>query len=215
MARLEKIGAFALTEPEHGSDVVALETRARRQGDEYVIEGRKRWIGNASFADVIIVWARDEDGNVGGFVLEKGTPGFHAEIITGKASKRASWQTDIRLEDLRVPVENRLVHARIFKDTTRVLCATRYGVGLRSPARHSHGRRRGASGFRRRAEHPACCARRGGGDCIAASRAGAGGAGVGRGREHEADRGAARHQSRRTPSRRSGGGHRPERDRKY
>ncbi len=73
MARLELIGAFALTEPEHGSDSVSLETEARRDGDAYVLNGAKRWIGNASFADLVIVWARDEEGDVGAYVVEKGT----------------------------------------------------------------------------------------------------------------------------------------------
>ena len=91
MARLERIGAFALTEPEHGSDVVHLETRARREGDEWVIDGRKRWIGNATFADIVVVWARDDDGQVGGFVVERGaSAGFDARPITGKIAKRAS-----------------------------------------------------------------------------------------------------------------------------
>jgi len=89
MARMEKIGAFGLTEPRHGSDAVLLETRARRDGDEYVLSGEKRWIGNASFADVTIIWARDDEGGVGGFVVEKGAPGFEASVITGKTSMRA------------------------------------------------------------------------------------------------------------------------------
>ena len=112
MAKMEKIGAFALTEPEHGSDAVALETRARRDGDEYVLDGEKRWIGNASFADVVIVWARDDDGNVGGFLVEKGTPGFETEIMTGKVAKRAVWQADITLNGVRVPAANRLERSR-------------------------------------------------------------------------------------------------------
>jgi glutaryl-CoA dehydrogenase len=128
MARLEKIGAFALTEPNHGSDSVALETRARRDGDSYVLDGAKRWIGNASFADVVVVWARGDDGNVGGYLVEKGTPGFDATIMTGKVSKRAVWQTDITLSGCRIPAENRLANARSFKDTGRVLTATRSGV---------------------------------------------------------------------------------------
>jgi glutaryl-CoA dehydrogenase len=128
MARCEKIGAFGLTEPNHGSDAVMLETRARREGDEYVIDGSKRWIGNASFADVTVIWARDDEDNVGGFLVEKGTPGLSAEVIPGKVSKRAVWQADINLEGVRVPVENRLEHARTFKDTAKVLTATRYGV---------------------------------------------------------------------------------------
>ena len=108
MASMEKIGAFGLTEPEHGSDAVALETRAHRVGNEYVINGAKRWIGNASFADVVIIWARDDEGNVGGFLIEKGTPGFEPTVMTGKVAKRAVWQTDITLKDVHVPAENRL-----------------------------------------------------------------------------------------------------------
>ena len=99
MARLEKVGAFGLTEARHGSDVVALETTARREGDEYVIEGEKRWIGNANFADLTVIWARDEEGNVGGFLVEKETLGFSTEVITGKTAKRAVWQAEINLRD--------------------------------------------------------------------------------------------------------------------
>src|SRR3954447_1202107 len=96
LARVEKTGAFALTEPAHGSDSVALDTRARREGDEYVIDGAKRWIGNGSVADVIVVWARDEaDGQVKGFLVEGGTPGYEATPIAGKGSVRAIWQADI------------------------------------------------------------------------------------------------------------------------
>ena len=125
MARLEKLGAFALTEPDHGSDSVALETTARRDGDEYVIDGAKRWIGNGSLADVTVVWARGEDGNVQGFLVEQGTPGYDAQVIEGKGSLRAIWQAHIILADVRVPVENRLPGAGSFKDTGRVLAATR------------------------------------------------------------------------------------------
>ena len=125
MARLEKLGAFALTEPDHGSDSVALETTARRDGDEYVIDGAKRWIGNGSLADVIVVWARGEDGKVQGFLVEQGTPGYDAQVIEGKGSLRAIWQAHIILADVRVPVENRLPGAGSFKDTGRVLAATR------------------------------------------------------------------------------------------
>lgn len=128
MARLEKIGAFALTEPDHGSDAVGLATRAHRDGDSWVLNGEKKWIGNASFADVVIVWARDDDGNVGGFLVEKGTPGFETNVITGKISKRAVWQAEITLNDVRIPAANRLEGARTFRDTSKVLTATRYGV---------------------------------------------------------------------------------------
>jgi glutaryl-CoA dehydrogenase len=129
MARLEKIGAFALTEPNHGSDSVALETSVRKDGDEYVLNGEKRWIGNASFADVVIVYARNEEGHVGGYVVEKDTPGFDASrLITGKTGKRAVWQPDVLLEDVRIPLENKLENANTFKDVNRVLTATRGGA---------------------------------------------------------------------------------------
>jgi glutaryl-CoA dehydrogenase len=128
MARLEKLGAFALTEPEHGSDAVMLETTACREGDEYVLDGKKRWIGNGTVADVIIVWARTEDGNLGGFLVEKATPGLTATEITGKSSKRPGIQADITLEGVRVPEENRLPGARSFKDATDALVVVRCGV---------------------------------------------------------------------------------------
>jgi glutaryl-CoA dehydrogenase len=126
MARVESLGAFALTEPNHGSDSVALESSARRDGDEWVLNGAKKWIGNGSVADVVVLWARDvEDGQVKGFLVEKGTPGFSAETITGKAITRAVWQAAITLEDARVPEESRLPGARTFKDAGRVLVGTR------------------------------------------------------------------------------------------
>jgi glutaryl-CoA dehydrogenase len=126
MARVEKVGAFALTEPEHGSDSIALETNARREGDSWVINGAKRWIGNATIADVVVVWARDlEDREVKGFLVEKGTPGYQAQVIEGKGSVRAVWQAQIELEDVRVPLENRLPGANSFKDCGRVLVETR------------------------------------------------------------------------------------------
>jgi glutaryl-CoA dehydrogenase len=125
MARLETLGAFALTEPEHGSDSVALETSARRAGGGYVLNGAKRWIGNGSLADVVVVWARGDDGQVQGFLVEKGTPGFDATVIEGKGSLRAIWQAQITLEDVRVPLANRLPSANSFRDTARILAATR------------------------------------------------------------------------------------------
>jgi glutaryl-CoA dehydrogenase len=128
MARLEAIGAFALTEPEHGSDAVTLETRVRRLGDGYVIDGAKRWIGNATFADLMVVWARDGAGDVGAYVVEKGTPGVEAALIEGKVAKRASWQADVTLADVRVPAENRLAGAAGFDDAARVLAAARPGI---------------------------------------------------------------------------------------
>jgi len=82
MAALSKLGAFALTEPLHGSDSVGLKTSARRDGDEWVINGEKKWIGNGTLADVVVLWARDvADGQVKGFLVEKGTPGYEARRI--------------------------------------------------------------------------------------------------------------------------------------
>ena len=129
MARLEKLGAFALTEPQHGSDSVALETSARRDGSDWVINGAKKWIGNGTIADVIVVWARDvADGHVKGFLVEKDTPGYDARRIDGKGSLRAVWQAEIALSGVRVPEENRLPGATSFKDAGRVLAGTRNAV---------------------------------------------------------------------------------------
>ena len=132
MARLEKLGAFALTEPAHGSDSVALETSARQvegAGTHWVIDGAKKWIGNGTLADVVVVWARDaEDHQVKGFLVEKGTPGYDARRIDGKGSLRAVWQAEITLSGVRVPEENRLPGARSFRDTGRVLAGTRNAV---------------------------------------------------------------------------------------
>lgn len=134
MARLEKVGAFALTEPGHGSDSVSLETTARRDRDEWVLTGEKRWIGNATFADLVIVWARDDgDGRVKGFVVEKDKDGaypkgYETELITGKIGKRAAWQPDIRLDDVRVPIGNKLEGANSFRDVSTILAATRGGA---------------------------------------------------------------------------------------
>jgi len=136
MARLEKLGAFALTEPTHGSDSVALETTARQVkgageagGGNWVIDGAKKWIGNGTLADVIVVWARDTaDRQVKGFLVEKGTPGYDARRIDGKGSLRAVWQAEITLSGVRVPEENRLPGANSFRDTARVLAGTRNAV---------------------------------------------------------------------------------------
>ncbi|MDP5185234.1 acyl-CoA dehydrogenase family protein [Blastococcus sp. BMG 814] len=132
MARLEKIGAFGLTEPAHGSDAVALETSARRDGDAYVLNGQKKWIGNGSIADYVIIWARGEDGAVGGYVVEKGSPGYEATVMTGKTALRAVWQAEITLTDVRVPAENKLANCHSFKDVSQMLDRTRYTVAWRA-----------------------------------------------------------------------------------
>jgi glutaryl-CoA dehydrogenase len=126
LARLDAVGAFALTEPDHGSDSVALETSARRDGEGWVLDGAKRWIGNGSIADVVVVWARsDEDGQVKGFLVETDMPGYDASTMTGKGASRAIWQADIRLDGVRVPESSRLPGAERFKDAGRVLVTTR------------------------------------------------------------------------------------------
>jgi glutaryl-CoA dehydrogenase len=129
MARLDSLGAFALTEPNHGSDSVSLETTAHRDADHWVINGAKRWIGLASVADVIVVWARDvSDGNVKGILVEQGTPGFTAVPIEGKGAARAIWQTDIAMVDVRVPIDNHLPGATSFRAASGVLRDARQGV---------------------------------------------------------------------------------------
>jgi glutaryl-CoA dehydrogenase len=138
MAALEKIGAFALTEPNHGSDSVQLETTIRQDGGHWVLNGAKRWIGNASFADVVVIWARDvSDGRVKAVVLEKNPDGsypdgYSTELITGKIGKRAVWQPDVVLREVRVPLENKLADAESFRAATRVLTATRGGAAWES-----------------------------------------------------------------------------------
>jgi glutaryl-CoA dehydrogenase len=130
MARLEQIGAFGLTEPHGGSDVAGgLETTARRDGGRWVLNGAKRWIGNGTFADLIIIWARDlGDGSVKGFVVEKGTPGFAATKMEGKLALRMVQNADIVLNDCVVDEDHRLARANSFADTADVLRLTRGGV---------------------------------------------------------------------------------------
>ena len=125
LARVDVFGAFALTEPDHGSDSLLLETTAVEDGDEIVVNGHKRWIGNGSIADVLVVWARGQDGEVGGYLVEKGMPGLEPTVITGKGSMRAIWQADIVFDHVRIPKANKMPGAHSFKDTGRVLAATR------------------------------------------------------------------------------------------
>jgi glutaryl-CoA dehydrogenase len=130
MARLDKIGAFGLTEPDVGSGASrGLTTTARRDGDEWVLNGQKKWIGNATFADLTVIWARDEaDGQVKGFVVEKDTPGFGTTKLEDKIALRVVQNALIDLVDVRVPEANRLAGANSFRDTAKVLLMTRAGV---------------------------------------------------------------------------------------
>ncbi len=130
MARMEKIGAFGLTEPDVGSGVArGLTTTARRDGGDWVLDGQKKWIGNATFADYTIIWARDvEDGAVKGFVVEKDTPGFAPAKMRDKIALRVVQNADISLDGVRVPEANRLQEANSFQDTAAVLRLTRAGV---------------------------------------------------------------------------------------
>ncbi|WP_145951079.1 acyl-CoA dehydrogenase family protein [Micrococcus luteus] len=124
-------GGFALTEPLHGSDSVSLETSARPDGaGGWVLNGAKKWIGNGAAGGITIVWARDtEDGQVKGFVVEQSTPGYEAEVITGKGALRAIHQAEISLTDVQVGDDARLPGVARFKDAARVLVATRVNVG--------------------------------------------------------------------------------------
>jgi glutaryl-CoA dehydrogenase len=134
MSRFEKIGAFGLTEPHGGSDVAGgMQTTAQRDGDSWILNGTKRWIGNATFADLVVIWARDaESGHVLGFVVEKGTPGFRPTKIENKMALRIVQNADIVLDGCRVSEANRLQRANGFKDTAKILRATRSGVAWQS-----------------------------------------------------------------------------------
>ncbi len=130
MVKLAKIGAFGLTEPEHGSDASGMKTRAVRAGDDYILNGQKRWIGNASIANLLIIWAYDEQGDLGGFVIEEpqATPGVTIQNIAGKVAKRAILNADIDLQDVRVPAANRLEKVRSFQDMSAMLGMGRYSI---------------------------------------------------------------------------------------
>ena len=130
MARMEKIGAFGLTEPEVGSGASrGLTTTARRDGDNWVLDGQKKWIGNATFADYVIIWARDvEDNQVKGFVVEPPAAGFSTTKMRDKIALRVVQNATITLDGVRVPEASRLQNANSFRDTAKVLRLTRAGV---------------------------------------------------------------------------------------
>ena len=124
----ESVGCFALTEHGHGSDPGGMETRAGRDGDYYVLNGSKCWIGNASIADVKVIWAKDDDGRVGGFVVEKDAPGFRAQDIEGKFSLRMSRTSECWFENCRIPAENRLPKASGLSAPLSCLSHARLGI---------------------------------------------------------------------------------------
>lgn len=130
MQKMEIIGAFGLTEPEVGSAVAGgLTTTCKRAGDKWILNGQKKWIGNATFSDLTIIWARDlDDGKVKGFIVEKNFSGFKAEKIKGKMALRIVQNALITLTDCEVPESHRLQNANGFKDTANVLRMTRAGV---------------------------------------------------------------------------------------
>ena len=129
MARGEAIGCFGLTEPDHGSDPGGMETRAREASGDYVLSGVKRWITNGSIADVSIVWAKTPPtGEIRGFLVERGTPGFSAHDIKGKFSLRASITSELVLEDVRVPRTALLPNVVGLKGPFGCLNQARYGI---------------------------------------------------------------------------------------
>ncbi|MGI8650048.1 MAG: acyl-CoA dehydrogenase family protein [Rubrobacter sp.] len=138
MAKCEKIGCFGLTEPDAGSDPGAMTTVAKKVDGGYLISGEKRWIGNASFSDVAVIWARiaddrdgELDGRISGFLVEdaKSTAGFVADILPRKGSQRSVWQTHVTMTDVFVPEEDRLPKAKGLGSTLHILTHSRYGVG--------------------------------------------------------------------------------------
>src|SRR5579863_7995282 len=127
MAKGKLIGCFGLTEPDHGSDPGGMETRARRDGDGWVLNGTKRWITNGSIADVAIVWAKVDEG-ITGFLVERGTPGFSTRDIHGKFSMRASITSELIFEDVRLEAKAHLPKARGLKAPLGCLTQARYGI---------------------------------------------------------------------------------------
>jgi glutaryl-CoA dehydrogenase len=130
MQKLECIGAFGLTEPEVGSAVAGgLHTTCKKQGDQWVLNGKKKWIGNATFSDITIIWARDlDDQQVKGFIVRKDTPGFTTEKMEDKMALRTVQNARITLENCVIDEKDRLQEANSFKDTAEVLRMTRAGV---------------------------------------------------------------------------------------
>jgi glutaryl-CoA dehydrogenase len=128
LATAEWVGCFGLTEPDHGSDPGGMATRARRKGDDWVLSGTKMWITNSPIADLFIVWAKDDDGIIRGFILERGMKGLSTPVIEGKFSLRTSITGSIAMEDVVVPEANRLPGAEGLKGPFGCLNRARFGI---------------------------------------------------------------------------------------
>ncbi len=128
MSQGRKIGCFGLTEPDFGSNPGGMLTRATRKGEQYVLNGTKRWITNGSIADVAVVWARMDDDQIGGFLVEKGTPGYQPREIKGKYSLRASDTSELIMEDCKIPAANRLPKTDGLKAALMCLTQARAGI---------------------------------------------------------------------------------------
>ncbi len=128
LARGEIIGCFGLTEPDFGSNPAGMRTKARRDGDYYILNGRKAWITNSPVADLALVWAKDEEQVIRGFLVERGTQGFSTPEIRGKLSLRASPTGEIVLEECRVPITNMLPGVEGLKGPLSCLTQARYGI---------------------------------------------------------------------------------------
>ncbi|MCC7548369.1 MAG: acyl-CoA dehydrogenase [Burkholderiales bacterium] len=128
LATGEWVGCFGLTEPNHGSDPGSMQARARRVDGGYVLKGSKTWISNSPIADVFVVWAKDDDNEIRGFVLEKGMKGLSAPKIEGKLSLRASITGEIVMDDVEIPAENLLPNVKGLKGPFGCLNKARYGI---------------------------------------------------------------------------------------
>jgi glutaryl-CoA dehydrogenase len=124
----DAIGCFGLTEPDAGSDPGSMRTRARRDGSDWILDGTKMWITNGTIADVAVVWARTEGGEINGFLVEKGMPGFEAPEMKHKLSLRASVTSELVLKDVRVPEANRVPEVSSLRGPLSCLNEARYGI---------------------------------------------------------------------------------------
>jgi glutaryl-CoA dehydrogenase len=124
----DAIGCFGLTEPDAGSDPGAMRTNARRDGSDWILNGSKMWITNGSIADVAVVWARTDDGQINGFLVERGMPGFEAPEMHRKMSLRASVTSELVFRDVRVPEENRFPEVTTLRGPLACLSEARYGI---------------------------------------------------------------------------------------